>query len=528
MQIQINVVGKIATAVGNPYLVCGNSNDTILFTFDSEWKSYSAKTARFIYEVDGEEKYTEVAFSGTTCKVPVLTGIKKVDIGVYAGGLATTRCKINCKTSILDGEGSDEGAAHGEPGEDIYNQIMELCNEAVTTANNTAAKTDLTFANALKGNIYGAAVRADDVSPVEHNLACKVESKNLIPYPYSEKNATRNGIAFTIDENDKGIVVDGTATVNTSFNWLSSTSNKLKIEKGQTYTFSCNMRLTSAKGYIFLQNSINGVISDRLFIQQETVTFTATETGYASLGVVVLEGATFNNEKILVQLEKGDTATEYTPYVDPSTAKVTRCGKNFWRNENEKFPKTISGVTVEYDPETQIYTFNGTSTATGDVYTFPRDTKILNIKAGETWTLTTEVIGGNIDNKENPYGKLSPIINTAAYDNGLNTSVALSANKKFIQSADITKMYFYIYASNIVFNNFKCRVQLELSDNATEFEKFKEATKYTPNADGTVEGITSLAPSMTLLTDTANTFINCEYNRDINAVIADIYSKITG
>ena len=40
--------------------------------------------------------------------------------------------------------------------------------------------------------------------------------------------------------------------------------------------------------------------------------------------------------------------------------------------------------------------------------------------------------------------------------------------------------------------------------------------QYTPNADGTVEGVMSLYPNITLLTDTEGVIIDCEYNKDIN------------
>lgn len=49
---------------------------------------------------------------------------------------------------------------------------------------------------------------------------------------------------------------------------------------------------------------------------------------------------------------------------------------------------------------------------------------------------------------------------------------------------------------------------------------------YTPNADGTVEGVTSLYPSTTLLTDTDGVVIDCEYNRDINKAFEELTQAI--
>ncbi len=49
---------------------------------------------------------------------------------------------------------------------------------------------------------------------------------------------------------------------------------------------------------------------------------------------------------------------------------------------------------------------------------------------------------------------------------------------------------------------------------------------YTPTADGTVPGITSLSPNMTILTDTEGVIVECEYNRDTNKVIEKLTNAI--
>lgn len=491
--IKINVVDKVATAEGSPFIVCGNSDYTILFNFDAAWSGQGTKTARFSYEQDGEEVFSEVVFSGNSCKAPVIQNAKKVDIGVYAGDiLSTTRCRINCRTSILDGDGIE----HDEPDADVYNQIVEISNEAVIAAQEaTAAAAEFeattreTFANAIKGNIYGAAVRVDDVSPVEHKLDCKVESKNLIPYPYYDKNITRNGITFTIDENDKGITLSGTATDNISFCLVMNTPEKLKVEKGKKYTFSCNSKFKASTGYVYLQNFVNNKPVEVFSVVQGATTFTPTQTGEAYVGIVAVAGATFDNEKIYVQLERGSTATEYTPYINPSTATVTRCGKNLWNG--------------------------GDITVTESYFAVKLDCTLL---AGTTYTLRADVESNDTDDTRClVYDPVSQThFGTVGRGKGQILTFTPRVNSNQIQ----------FYASNgyqtaegdtATFKN----VQLELGNTATEYEPYKESQTYTPNADGAVEGITSLSPTMTLLTDTAGTVINCEYNKDTNKALTN-------
>ena len=68
-------------------------------------------------------------------------------------------------------------------------------------------------------------------------------------------------------------------------------------------------------------------------------------------------------------------------------------------------------------------------------------------------------------------------------------------------------------------------VMLETSHTATEYEPYKGA-EYTPSADGTVNGVTSLYPNTTLTTDTDGVIIDCEYNRDINKAFAELQQAI--
>jgi hypothetical protein len=77
------------------------------------------------------------------------------------------------------------------------------------------------------------------------------------------------------------------------------------------------------------------------------------------------------------------------------------------------------------------------------------------------------------------------------------------------------------YNKKVTFNNYKFKVQIELGDKATEYEN-SIFEKFTPNADGTVDNVTSLYPMTTLLTDTKDVTIECVYNKDINKAIGDV------
>lgn len=122
--ISVNVANKIATIENDEIIICGNSGYTLTFTFDDEWTGYDTKTVRFVFYKNGKAKHIDQVFTGDTVEVPVLSGVRYIMVGVFAGNLRTTTpAKIMCDTSILCYEGAPD-----DPEDDVYNQIMELLN----------------------------------------------------------------------------------------------------------------------------------------------------------------------------------------------------------------------------------------------------------------------------------------------------------------------------------------------------------------------------------------------------------------
>lgn len=80
-----------------------------------------------------------------------------------------------------------------------------------------------------------------------------------------------------------------------------------------------------------------------------------------------------------------------------------------------------------------------------------------------------------------------------------------------VKTGILKEIYFVNNAEGI--GTIKC--QLEIGEVKTDYEPYV-GTDYTPNADGTVNGVTSLYPNTTLTTDTDGVIIDCEYNKDIN------------
>ena len=114
--ISITVANKRATAEGSPVLVCNNTGDEIAFTFDDEWKDLDPKVARFVYTCDGQVLHQDVAFTGDTVEIPLLSNVNYVHVGVYAGELSTTTAAyIPCLPSVLCGSGAADSGVIFSP-----------------------------------------------------------------------------------------------------------------------------------------------------------------------------------------------------------------------------------------------------------------------------------------------------------------------------------------------------------------------------------------------------------------------------
>lgn len=87
-----------------------------------------------------------------------------------------------------------------------------------------------------------------------------------------------------------------------------------------------------------------------------------------------------------------------------------------------------------------------------------------------------------------------------------NITITTGANATHLVS------YFFNAASDtITLEEMLASIQIEEGTTATDYEQYQAPTTYTANADGTVDGIRSLSPSMTLVSDTEGVVINARY-----------------
>ena len=348
------------------------------------------------------------------------------------------------------------------------------------------------YANALKSKASGELIRVDDASPIEHDVRVRVRGKNLLDLS--------KAVGITSDNNPS---VDGDSLVfpvNGKEAWGVKWSN-VPLQVGQTYTFSVKgaskhdttwgWRIKYTDG-TYYDGTVSPAITITVDKPIELVSF------YISWGVFTLD------EQVTVEqlmIELGATATDYEPYIDPSTMTVTACGKNIFNIDDKT--QTLNGVTYTTNDDGSI-TVNGTATKStffslGKLYPVP----------GQRYHLS----GG-------PSGSAFSTYMLYLHNGTTGTDVYdLGEGKAFTASAGDQGMIFVVY-DGVTVTNLRVYPLVVAGENGEEYESYKGAT-FTPASDGTC-AVTSVSPSMTIYSDTPGVTIEAEYNRDTNKALGSI------
>lgn len=321
----------------------------------------------------------------------------------------------------------------------------------------------------------------DNAQNTVKSVKAQLANKNLIPYPYAETQSTIYGISIAYGE-DGSIIFNGTATGNVYFKVF----ERVKFPAGKYYLSG-----TPAEGgvgvaflYFFETDNPNKTYNA---YTTNGVSCSLSGTEYSGR-IYIANGQTVENLVFKPQLELGTTATAYTPYFsDFSTVKVSRCGKNLIPYPYYETTKTQNGVTFTDNGDGSI-TVNGTASSASvfQFYSSVGGSKPMNL-ANRTITISGCPSGGSLQS----YFLLFSYGGNSYQDFG--NGITKTPN------ADITAVQLRI-AAGATINNLTFRPQIELGTTATDYEPYKGA-EYTPTADGTVNGITVLTPTTTIIND---------------------------
>lgn len=344
----------------------------------------------------------------------------------------------------------------------------------------------------LKGSESGSSILVEDVSPVEHTMSVKVRGKNLWCDDYDKyTHNVYNVHPISLPKGDYYISINkyGNETV---------TDVTIGIAKsGDDYPFNNSLIVLFTSSGVEIPQKIT--VGGEKWTSPKLAIF-ATKTNWEKF---------FANYHL--QLELGTTATAYTPYVpDLTSVKVSRYGKNLF-NKNKAF-----------DDSTKVSAEEGATFS----YTY-----FIQLQPNTTYYCT-------VFNPQTSYGIM---LLSSRPDVNASTSTALAIShlsaqggfdtwgtQKALTTGQSGKLYIgsFIGPDKISECIQLCNLQIQLGNVGTEYEEYIPQTGYTPNADGTVDNVTSIYPSTTLISDTSGALIDCEYYKDIDTAYNELTTSI--
>ena len=374
--------------------------------------------------------------------------------------------------------------------------------------------------------VSGEMLTINDAHPVEHKMKCRVRSKNLI----TPSNFTQGKYSFsTEDIIGENVELSGYTTSGTDLQFDAD------IKAGETYTLSISVKApdngedisektlgfdiydtdnatwcyTDTNTDTFYRFKYSNTPFDATQFVKYSRTFTAPCNSnklrlilYWYSRYVILEWGSW-------QLEKGPTATDYTPCIsDLSTVKVQTTGKNLMPIDN--YSATIDfGITKEW-----VSLLNGryipifpnpNSTAYTTIYM-----KVEEFERNDTTGDITIYLyrKDQLDGTGMPVGSPHTTISLSKIENG--EAKTYYSGKVSFSYVGVTKLYPYIRNTNGTKSTITYKNLMICRSSSYDIEEYKGSI-CNANADGTVSGLTSVSPYMTLTTDTDGVVIDCEY-----------------
>ena len=300
------------------------------------------------------------------------------------------------------------------------------------------------------------------------------KSKNI--FPTLETHQTAVGVTLSYDKSDNTFVLNGTSTSSKSFEIITVGQNYEEFRKGDSYTLSTYLvsgsTNTTQGPFIYIKDSYtNSNYVQRAVgsIAQTPYVFTYNGNGYINRIAISINGTghTYENYKFKIQLEKGMSATEFEPHLNPtpdtpvevkSVGDLTNNLIPFPYNSNNGHES--NGITYTINTDGSV-TANGTAIGTSSFYLIRNQANIL--KSGVEYT-----ISGCTGGSPNTYEIRVQRTGTDYYRT-TNTSTTFT----FAEGLDMSAVsaYIVIRAGQVV-DNLTFYPKIEEGLEATEYEPY--------------------------------------------------------
>ena len=436
--------------------------------------------------------------------------------------------------------------------------------KAVDNANNAVTRADNAAEKAEKA-IDDLASSAASVNPNNYYKKSETYSKTEVNKQFaarsSANSANDSSVRFSQclwnkgndDGTDSYVMVDDAKPANDVYLW-SSQKTMSAVEENVTDTI--NRYKTNEFQYNYAARSSPNSGSASSVASAKGLWVKADDTGES--GTAELQDSLKSSDKVLWSSKKTDEEIKKQSNllcnalkgsksgsavqiddVSPTNGelKVSVASKNLVPYPSYT-SRTSNGITATVNSDGSI-TLNGTNTGTAAstftlVSKFSLDKIIYNYSGGTFIdSAKTYYVNLTIDtHKDNKWVKTFGNMGNASgtqidnseglYDDG---TISLSITKGATVTDFVIKPQLEIGTSRTEYTPHISDLS-SVTVKAYETDPTDIKATYTPNEDGTVEGVTAISPTTTLTTDNSGVVLNCEYNRDINKAFAELQQAI--
>ena len=388
----------------------------------------------------------------------------------------------------------------------------------------------LALADALfiKPTLSGNIITANDVSPIEHEL--KVRIKNY----FVLKNVNKGDNGVTVND-DNTLTVVPTNSTRIILGKLTDICPELKGGEGIVLSYS-DINKYNAMGLIkYKDNTATGASEDIMYTTPKGDTNNMITSGMLpeDLSNVYIyysyDNTTHTVSNIVVRTGNP---------VDLADLTFSRYGKNLFAQNKEDMEhavkyntsglatgivKSRNGLDLSYENDTLYFTPDSSATVASRLqFLLPLE----NFIFGETYTFTivaeilpTLVYVGTA-NSHNDTSTID-IFNDKMFVNGSVFTIKTESEKPYLILA--------AYFGNVeIGKKYAIKgLQIEVGSTSTQYEPYIKPQIATINADGTVNGLMSISPNMTIVPNHYGIDFECEYIADTKMYIDNKFNELS-
>ena len=422
-------------------------------------------------EISFAEYFGEGAnFDGAETLREVLNAIAEATQTIYF---------INANNELVFKRLNQEEAAVLTIDKSVY---IDLDSKPARTLTAVVSATEL-GENYIAKEIHSASGETIELTEVEDFIDFSARTKNLFqPNLFSWGNNCYN---------DNGVIRQTEVDTATEFYMKVSTVSgyaPLGISKWVSTPQRLSWQITCSETITGFYIGVNGSAKDTMAAYPNLIL----EAGIYTISLDLINATQGELAWTNIQIEKGSTATPYTPYIADTTAvRVRAQGKNLF-----DVSKIANSATITNNGDGTLLVKNNGGQDSGRTF----KELCQELKVGDTFTFSLRTTNAVMDSKVGGY-----IYIAGSYTNVLNSGSTYTATQEMLEGGVWLYKAPYEYQDQVE-EGIVSEIQVELGSAATDYEPYAEAVEYEQGDD-----IAVISPTTVLIPTTSGAILDIRY-----------------